>query len=130
LGEANSIQGFGDIAWLQLDHESAKLHYIEARELYRSIDGFGGDALSSVKLGHLQRIMYIAAEGLANIEAGFALYFKIADSKDRALPGWQAMYQSLTCDEVSVAQRHRQLARSLWTAIGRLDLVFDWTERA
>jgi tetratricopeptide (TPR) repeat protein len=130
LGEANSIQGLGDISWLQSDHESAKLHYIEARELYRRIDDFGGDARSLVKLGHLQRIMFIAAEGLANIEAGFALYFKIADSKDRALPGWQAMYQSLTCDDVSVAQKHRQLARSLWTAIGRLDLVFDWTERA
>jgi hypothetical protein len=47
----------------------------------------------------------ICASGDEDIEEGFALYFKNADTEDRALDGWRALHRALTCDDRAVAPR-------------------------
>lgn len=70
------------------------------------------------------------AGGLTDIESGFALFFSVADSNDRALPGWQAAHRAMICGNLVEAEKQREQARSAWTAIGRLDLVRDWLDGA
>jgi len=64
---------------------------------------------------------------MADIEGGFGLYFGVSDTKDRARTGWQAMHRSMT-SEGAEAERQLEIAKSEWTAIGRIDLVFDWID--
>jgi tetratricopeptide (TPR) repeat protein len=128
--QANCIKSLGDIARDSSDREAARRRYEEARTLYRSVGDLGGEAEATIRLGQLQMIDCSAAQGLANIEAGFNLYFKISNLQDRALSGWQAMHRALTCCDKDEAQKYQELARSSWTSIGRLDLVVDWIDKA
>jgi hypothetical protein len=87
------------------------------------------EAESLIRRGQVRQGEGYAAAGLADIKEGFELYFRRTDANDRALPGWQALYRALTCEEATETGKHRELARSAWTAIGRLDLVHDWIDR-
>jgi tetratricopeptide (TPR) repeat protein len=129
VGEANCIRRLGDIAYARSDHQTACALYEEAQALSRRIGNVGGQAEATVRLGQV-RSRNDAAQGLADIEAGFALYFTNADPEDRALPGWHAMHRALTCQDTIEAERHRDAARSAWTVIGRLDLVRDWVDQS
>jgi hypothetical protein len=86
------------------------------------------EAELTIKRGLERRDTGDAPRGTSDIQAGFALYFGIADSQDRALPGWQAMHRALTSEGVEAID-HRNTAKSEWTAIGRLDLVSEWVDQ-
>lgn len=53
LGEANCIQGLGDIALARTDHEGARKAYEEAMPLYRAAADFGGQAKCISRLGDI-----------------------------------------------------------------------------
>jgi tetratricopeptide (TPR) repeat protein len=129
VGEASCIRSLGDIARARSDHEMACARFEEALALYRRIGAVGGEAETMIRLGQVRRGTADATQGIADIEGGFALYFGIADSEDRALAGWQAMHRALICEDATEAAKHREEARSIWTAVGRLDLVHDWADQ-
>ncbi len=129
VGEANCIQGLGELARVRSDYEGARARYEEALVLYRRIGNRGGEAETLVRRGQVRRKTGDAAQALIDIEAGFAVYFAIADPQDRSAPGWQAMHRALTSGDAE-SQNHREQARSAWTAIGRLDLVSEWVDEA
>ncbi len=129
LGEANCIRSLGDIARARSDHETAVKRFEEALALYRRIGDVSGEAEATIKRGQARRGAGDLADGVADIEAGFALYFSVSDFRDRALAGWQAMHRSLT-GEGAEAETQLEMAKSEWTAIGRLDLVFNWVNKA
>jgi tetratricopeptide (TPR) repeat protein len=128
LGEANCIRILGDIANAALDFSSAVKRYDEARLLFRFLGDVSSEAYSTIKLGKVQRRGQNEEQGLANIELGFGLYFKISNASDLAFPGWQAMHRAFTCGDKVEMQKYRGLAKSSWTAIGRLDLVHEWVQ--
>jgi tetratricopeptide (TPR) repeat protein len=127
-GEANCILELGNIAREPPDYAAARTYYEEALALFRRVGDVGGEAESLIRLGQVQLAGDIAKFSLANIEMGFACYFKKADLKDRALVGWKAMHNALTCSDVAEGRKYRDAARQSWTAIGRLDLVADWID--
>ncbi len=125
LGEAGCLKELGNIASLHSNHELARLRYTSALALYRRVGETDGEAETTIRLGQV-RSETEAAEAIRDIEAGFALYFKNCDSRDQALTGWQAMRLALTSVDAAEVRKYRELAKSSWTAIGRLDLVADW----
>ena len=127
-GAANCLEGLGDIARAHFDNSTARSHYEEAIRLNRRASNVFGVAESMIKLGRLEQMDSEEAPKTNNVEAGFALYFKTADTHDLALVGWQALHRAIVGDNTNDAQKYRDLAMSSWTAIGRLDLVFDWIE--
>jgi tetratricopeptide (TPR) repeat protein len=129
-GEADCAFRFGQLAQAGSDYESAGAHYERALILFRRIRSPMGEAEAIIRLGQAQNSITNVELGLTNIEAGFALYFKVCNSSDRALPGWKAMHRALTCRDKTEARRYCNLAKSSWTAIGRLDLVADWVDSA
>jgi tetratricopeptide (TPR) repeat protein len=125
-GEADCIWRIGDIARVRFDYEAAIMHYNEALVLLRHTGATEGEAPLLVRRGQVKRAMGDRTQGLIDIEAGFALRFKHANPKDRALSGSRAMHRALTCEDEVEANSYRELAKSSWTAIGRLDLAADW----
>ena len=127
-GEANYIQGLGDIVRARSEYETARAHYEEGLVLYRRVGNVLCEAEMMVKIGYVRRKSGDLPAGLSEIESGFALFFTVADSKNRALPGWRAVHRALTCGDPIQAEKNRDEARSLWTAIGALALVHEWVD--
>jgi tetratricopeptide (TPR) repeat protein len=127
-GEAGSFKSLGDAALTSSHFEKAIVFYEKALAIYKRISNAGGEAETTVKLGLVQRKYADEKQALINIEAGFARFFSTVNPDDRALPGWRAMYRALISSEVTEVQKYRELARESWTAIERLDLVFEWAE--
>jgi len=128
IGEANCIFGLGEIARMRSDHGTAGTRYDEALGLYRRRGDVGSEARATICRGQARQKSGEPASGRADIEAGFELYFQSTDVADLALPGWRAMFQALTKSDTVDETEQREIARSLWTAIGRLDLVHDWID--
>jgi tetratricopeptide (TPR) repeat protein len=128
VGAANCIQRLGDIAAARSDHETARGRYEEALALHRRAGVVAREAETLVKRGRARQQAQDHAGARADIEAGFALYFGLADSNDRAVPGWRALQQALTCQNEAEIDKYRELARSAWLAIGRLDLIREWID--
>jgi tetratricopeptide (TPR) repeat protein len=122
------ILHLGQIARSRSDHETALARYEEALALYRRIGAVLGEAESMVRYGQVRRSVGDSGRGISEINAGFVLYFRVAGPKDRAAPGWLALQDALICTNAADAQKYRELARTSWMAIGRLDLVRQWIE--
>jgi tetratricopeptide (TPR) repeat protein len=129
VGEANCLKSLGDIASVRSEHETAVKRFEEALALYRRIGNVVGEAETTIRRGQARRSAGDPARGIADIEAGFELYFSVADPEDRALAGWRAMHRSLVC-EGEEAEKQLDIAKSEWIAIGRFDLVANWVEKA
>jgi tetratricopeptide (TPR) repeat protein len=128
MGEANCLQGLADVACARRDYPAARTLFERALVLYQRIRALAGQAEVMVRLGQVRRASDDLAKGLAEIDAGFDLYFEIADPSDKALPGWHAIHLALTSRDASEARANRDLAKSAWRALGRLDLVQDWVD--
>ena len=128
IGEANCIENLGDIAFMRSNYEAAKSQYDAAVTLNRRIKRIEGEAEATVRRGQILAISGDAAKGLADIQAGFRLFFSVADELDRALPGWRALHLALKTEDAGEAAKQRQIARTSWTEIGRLDLIHDWID--
>lgn len=129
-GEAKCVQCLGNIARVNTNYVLAKAHYEEALSLYRRVGDIGGEAETMIRLGQIQRNNNQSDQGLAAINTGFDLYLKATDSLDQAVTGWRAIRIALTCDNASEANKYRELAKSSWVTIGRLDLVSEWIDSA
>jgi tetratricopeptide (TPR) repeat protein len=126
MGEANCTRGIGEIALTHKDYPTAAARFEEAQALYRKSRNQHSLAQTMIRLGLVRLYVGDTSQGLANIEAGFALYFNATDTQDRALLGWRALHRALVCKDTAEAARHREEARASWTAVGRLDLITDW----
>ena len=128
LGEAHCIYSLGEVALSQEDHDAASAQFEQALGLYRQSGYQQAEAGAMVRRGQARCAAGERQLGVTDIEAGFALFFRVADDQDRALPGWRALHRALVCDDPAETARHREEARGCWTAIGRLDLVQDWLD--
>ncbi len=128
-GEGRCMSSFGLISYAQSDYGGARARFEEAIALYRRVGDLLSQAETTIRLGQARQKMGDVALGLTDIKSGFALYFGIADAEDRARAGWQAMQLALTTADHSEATTHRELARSAWMAVGRLDLVQEWVDQ-
>lgn len=128
VGQANCSWQLGDVARADSDIVTAVRHYEEALVLCQRVGYVMVEFQLLIRLGLLQPAG--SNQRLTRIEQGFSLYLDAKISLDRALPGWQALRRAFTTSDEMEAQTHRTVARSSWTAIQRLDLVFDWLDAA
>jgi tetratricopeptide (TPR) repeat protein len=127
-GVANYKYSCGRAAFDTGEYELAKTNFEEARDLYRRIDRLDMMAVATVRLGQLQCQMGDMTLGIAEIDAGFRLFFQDVDARDRALPGWHSLHRALTAKDPIEAANNRQEARAAWTAIDRHDMVRHWID--
>jgi hypothetical protein len=127
LGQANCIRGLAEIAHAHFDYALARARCEEALALYRRIGNVPGEAGTCVLIGCIKQ-REGDSSGLADVNNGFELFFKTADSKDRALDGWRALHLAFTCNDALEARKHLDDVKSAWLAIGRYDLIHDWVE--
>jgi tetratricopeptide (TPR) repeat protein len=128
--EAICLTKLGVVAYSCSDYECARKHFEVAALLHRRIGNALGEAWPAIFLGLIRQKFGETTQGRADIRLGFALLFGIIDPEDRAQLGWRAMESALTALDPAEAVRQRNVARSAWTAIGRLDFVHDWVDRA
>lgn len=127
LGQANCIRGLAAIPYARFDYALARARYEEALVLYHSIGELTGEAGARVFIGRIKQ-KEGDPSGLADVNNGFELFFKTADSKDRALDGWRVLHLAFTCNDALEARKYLNDARSAWLAIERYDLIHDWVE--
>ena len=100
-----------------------------ALALYRRIGDVSGEAEATIKRGQARRGAGDLGRRGRRYRSWFRSLFQRFGLRDRALAGWQAMHRSLT-GEGAEAETQLEMAKSEWTAIGRLDLVFNWVNKA
>ena len=124
--EANCIRRLGIISLRNSDYGSAAARFDASLALYQKSEDQSGVAEALIRRGQARIGAGGIAQGIADIESGFGLYFQIADTEDRAVGGWQALHRALICENPAEAAKHLKKAETLWTLIGRIDLVQDW----
>lgn len=127
FNEASCLKEFGRLEYALSHFDSATARYQQALALQRRVGNVFGEAETMILLGKAQEGAG-DVRGLDNVKVGFSQYFSRADAQDRALSGWKAMKLAVTSTDGTELDRQRALARSEWTALGRLDLVRDWVD--
>src|ERR1051326_1180464 len=127
-GEANCLYSLAEIEVRSISHAPlTALSYLDdALSLYRKSGYELAMSLAWVRKGQALQQSGDTDRGRADIESGFALFFRIADAKDRALAGWHAVRTALLSDRPYEGAKSREMARSAWVGVNRYDLISAW----
>ncbi len=126
--EGDCIKNLGLVAYARRDYERARTCFEEALTLFRKVGSILDEAEVMIRLGRVRQKRKETIQGLADIKAGFALYFGISDKEDRAQGGWQAVQVALTSADSAEITEQFEIARAAWSRLERLDLVQDWVD--
>jgi tetratricopeptide (TPR) repeat protein len=124
--EAECVSQLGLIALHGSDYLAAVDLFGRALALIEPTEHRAIFARTIVRRGQVKVFAGDTTNGIADIETGFHAYLQIADAKDRARPGMEALHRALVCHDADDRARYIEGARSAWASIGRFDLISDW----
>ena len=120
VGEADCIRGLASVALSRSDHEGARRGYGEALLLYRRVGVVVGEANCIQSLGDIALASSDAAQAKERYTTSVALYARIPEPYSMANSHWRL---ARLATEQPERRYHVDIARALWTQIGRHDLA-------
>ena len=102
---AAALNAIGSLTYWQNDYGSAKLHYGEALELFRSIGDRRGVAEALYNLGFLSLIQRDAQSALNLQEQSLAMYIELNDELHQAFAKWGIAMTYVQQRELDAARR-------------------------
>ncbi len=120
LGQANCIQGLGDVALARSEHETARAHYAEALPLYEKVGSVQGQGTCIFSLGDIAAQSGDLERSRTYYQAALEFFKRLEEPYSVGLANHRLARIARDKDS---RRRHVRSAREAWTQVKREDLL-------